>query len=61
MFRKKNHLVGLDIGSSYIKVAELKPSGSGYILHKFGMAKVAIGTIVEGRIADKQGLANDIK
>ncbi len=61
MFRKKDHLVGLDIGSSYIKVAELKSSGSGYVLHKFGMAKVAPGTIVEGRIADMQGLANDIK
>ncbi len=61
MFRKKDHLVGLDIGSSFIKVAELKPTGQGHALHKFGMIRIAPGSIVEGRIADMKGLANDIK
>lgn len=61
MFRKKDHLVGLDIGSSFIKVAELKSTGSGHVLQKFGMAKIASGTIVEGRIADMHGLSNSIK
>lgn len=61
MFRKKNHLVGLDIGSSFIKVAELKSTNQGYALHKFGMDRIATGYIIEGRIANMQGLANDIK
>ncbi|MCP3872820.1 MAG: type IV pilus assembly protein PilM [Desulfobacteraceae bacterium] len=61
IFGKKDHLVGLDIGSSFIKVAELKITGKGHVLHKFGMARIAVGTIVEGRIVDMEGLANDIR
>ena len=61
IFGKKDHLVGLDIGSSFIKVAELKVTGKGLILHKFGMTRIAPGTIVEGRIVDMDGLANDIR
>ena len=58
---KKDHLVGLDIGSSVIKVAELKKTAKGYALHRFGMSRIPPGTIVEGRIADVDTLANDIK
>ncbi|MFH2090985.1 MAG: type IV pilus assembly protein PilM, partial [Pseudomonadota bacterium] len=61
IFAKKDHLVGLDIGSSFIKVAELKATGNGLALHKFGMARIAPGTIVEGRVMDMEGLANDIQ
>ena len=61
IFGKKDHLVGLDIGSSFIKVAEIKVTEKGYILNKFGMSKIPPGTIVEGRIVDVDGLAKDIK
>jgi len=61
IFGKKDHLVGLDIGSSFIKVAELKVTGQGIALHKFGMARIAPGTIVEGRVVDMESLANEIK
>ena len=61
IFGKKDHLVGLDIGSSFIKVAEIKATGKGNVLNKFGMMKIAPGTIVEGRVIDMKGLANDIK
>jgi len=61
IFGKKDHLVGLDIGSSFIKVAELKVTGKGIVLHKFGMARIKPGSIVEGRIVDMPGLANDIR
>jgi len=61
IFGKNDHLVGLDIGSSFIKVAEIKATGKGHVLNKFGMSKIAPGTIVEGRIVDVDGLANDIK
>lgn len=61
IFGKKDHLVGLDIGSSFIKLAELKDTGKGLSLSKFGMARIKPGIIVEGRIADMETLANEIK
>jgi type IV pilus assembly protein PilM len=61
LFRKKDHLVGLDIGSSFIKVAELKISKKGKILKKFGVAQVPSGAIVEGRVIDTEGVANIIR
>ena len=61
IFGKNDHLVGLDIGSSSIKVAELKVTGKGRVLTKFGMTQIAPGIIVEGRIMDMERLANDIK
>ena len=61
VFGKRDHLVGLDIGSTYIKVAEVKISKKGNILQKFAMAPVESGAIVEGRIADRDGLANTIR
>jgi type IV pilus assembly protein PilM len=61
IFGKKDHLVGLDIGSSFIKVVELKVTGKGIGLHKFGMARIAPGTIAEGRIVDMEGLASEIR
>ena len=61
VFGKKDHLVGLDIGSSFIKVAELKATGKGYVLSKFGMTRIALGTIVDGRIVDMVSLSDDIR
>ncbi len=61
MFGKKDHLVGLDIGSSFIKVAEIKVTGKGYVLNKFGISKIKPGSIVEGRVADVEGVAKSIK
>ncbi len=61
IFGKKNHLVGLDIGSSFIKVAEIKVTGKGYVLNKFGMSQATPGSIVDGRVVKMDDLANDIK
>ncbi|MBU8849940.1 MAG: pilus assembly protein PilM [Desulfobacterales bacterium] len=61
IFGKKDHLVGLDIGSSFIKVAEIKVTGKGLALHKFGYTRIAPGTIVEGRVIDMEGLADNIQ
>ncbi len=61
IFGKNDNLVGLDIGSSFIKVAEIKVAGKGHVLNKYGMIKIAPGSIVEGRIVDVDGLAKDIK
>ncbi|WP_462269379.1 type IV pilus biogenesis protein PilM [Desulfobacter sp.] len=61
IFGKKDHLVGLDIGAAFVKVAELKTTKKGRTLHKFGIAKVREGMIQEGRITDMEGLAEIIR
>ncbi|MEE4365453.1 MAG: type IV pilus assembly protein PilM [Desulfotignum sp.] len=58
---KKDHLVGLDIGSSSIKVAELQISRNKKILKKFGMEPLIPGAIVEGRIMDMEAVAKTIR
>ena len=61
LFRKRDHLVGLDIGSSLIKVAEIKDTARGPVLKKFGVAKIAPGSIVDGSIQDVGGIAKAIR
>lgn len=61
VFSKKDHLVGLDIGSSSIKVAELQISRKKKILKKFGMKPLIPGAIVDGRIMDMEAVAKTIR
>ena len=61
VFRKKDQLVGLDIGSSQIKVAVLKDTGKGYMLQKLGVTAVPAGVIEEGRIMDPDAVAEIIR
>ena len=62
IFQPKDHLVGLDLGSSFIKVADLKKKGKGdeYYLQKFGIAPIPPGSIVDGRIEDMKTVADAI-
>jgi type IV pilus assembly protein PilM len=60
-FTRKDHLVGLDIGSQSIKVAEIKTSKNGRSLKKFGLAELAPGLIEEGAINDPQLVADTIR
>jgi type IV pilus assembly protein PilM len=60
-FTKKDHLVGLDIGSSVIKVAELQLSKKDKILKKFAMTPVAPGAIIDGRIVEMETVAEAIR
>jgi type IV pilus assembly protein PilM len=53
LFRKSKNLVGLDIGSSAIKLVELKDSkGGGYRLVKTGIESLSPEAIVDGAIMD---------
>jgi type IV pilus assembly protein PilM len=61
VLRKKDHLVGLDIGSQSIKVAEIKISKSGRRLNKFGSTDIPPGLIEEGAINDPQVVADSIR
>ena len=60
-FGKKDQLVGLDIGSSQIKVAVLKSTAKGHVLHKLGMTSIPSGLIDEGRIMDADAVADIIR
>jgi len=61
IFNKKGHLVGLDIGTSLIKVAELKSSGKGPVLNKFGILPIRPGLIEDGQIIEMSELVQAIQ
>lgn len=48
--RRKAHVVGVDIGSSAVKVVELKRAAGGYQLVAFGIAEVPFGAVEGGEI-----------
>ena len=61
VFGKKEHLVGLDIGSRSIKAAEIVDSKRGPTLRHFGIVDIAHGAIEEGTINDPESVAESIK
>ncbi|RJQ51262.1 MAG: type IV pilus assembly protein PilM [Desulfobacteraceae bacterium] len=60
-FGKKNHLVGLDIGSRTIKAAELVDTKKGFSLKNFGTIDIASGLIEEGSIKEPERVAQSIR
>jgi type IV pilus assembly protein PilM len=53
LFRKSKNLVGLDIGSSAVKLVELRDAkGGGYKLVKTGLSTLSPEAIVDGAIMD---------
>ncbi|HEX7124979.1 MAG TPA: type IV pilus assembly protein PilM [Thermodesulfobacteriota bacterium] len=60
-FGGKRHLVGLDIGSSSIKLLELKGVRGGYQLVHFGHAPLHGEAIVEGALMDAAAVADTIR
>jgi len=60
-FKKSKMLLGLNIGSSHIKIVELKDSGSRYTLQNFGIAILPPDTIVDGTIMDSMAISNLLK
>jgi len=60
-FKKKTHVIGLDIGSTTIKAAEIIETKDGQTLNNFGMLNLAPGIIEEGAIKDPQAVAAIIR
>jgi len=60
MFKKKGKAVGLDIGSSSIKVVELAP-GKVPRLVNYGISRVLPDAIVEGEIIDREVVLDAIR
>lgn len=58
---KKDHLVGLDIGSRTIKAAEIIESKRGRVLKRFGMTDIAPGLIEDGAINQPEEVGEAIR
>lgn len=56
-FRRNKPLLGLDIGSSSVKAAELKKAGSGYELTSLGLEALGPDTVVDGTIMDSNAVS----
>ena len=61
LFGKKEHLIGLDIGSRTLKAAEIVESKQGRTLKKFGTIEIAEGAIEEGTINEPEQVAEAIR
>ena len=61
LFGKKDILVGLDIGSRAVKVAEISDTKNGRKLKRFGMADIPPGAITDGAISDPDTVAQIIR
>src|SRR5512138_2023821 len=61
LFAGGKQLVGLDIGSSCIKVAEIQDTSKGHVLCRFSRIPLAKGIIVDGVVAEPELLAQTIK
>ncbi|MCD6292197.1 MAG: type IV pilus assembly protein PilM [Deltaproteobacteria bacterium] len=60
LFSKDKTLLGLNIGSGYLKMVELKDSGSVHTLNSFGIAALPADAIVDGTIMDSTAIINAI-
>lgn len=61
MLTPKRQLVGLDIGSSGIKLVQLKESRGRYALQKFGFKALEPEVIVDGTVMDEGRVVSAIK
>jgi type IV pilus assembly protein PilM len=58
---KKNQLVGIDIGSHSIKVAEVEDSKQGMVLKNFGMIELPHEAIMDGSIKEMEVVSLALK
>jgi len=60
-FGKPKDIIGLDIGSSSVKLVKLKESGKSFQLERFGIQPLATELIVDGTIMDAGMVVDAIK
>jgi type IV pilus assembly protein PilM len=61
VFRRKDHLIGIDVGSRAIKLGEIEEKKGQRILKKFGLVNLPQGAIVEGRVKEPEVVVDKIK
>jgi type IV pilus assembly protein PilM len=61
LFSRKIEPIALDIGSTFIKLVQLKGSGKNFSLSKFGTVELPPEVIVEGAVMDANRVSEAIK
>ena len=61
LFSRKKSLVGLDIGSSSLKLAEIQENRDGYLLSHFSQVPLEKGVIEDGILIRPEALSDKIK
>jgi type IV pilus assembly protein PilM len=61
LFSSKKQLVGLDIGSSFLRLAEIDSTGTGYILNRYHQIPIPKGVLNDGILIEPQTLTRKIK
>jgi type IV pilus assembly protein PilM len=61
LFKQKKDVIGIDIGSSSVKLVQLRESKGGYQLVTLGMALLPAEAIVDNAIMDSQSIIEVIK
>ncbi len=61
LFSNRKQMVGLDIGSSSLKLAEMRETPKGYILNNYFQIPIPKGIIVDGVLIEQQELSIKIK
>ena len=57
---KKAPVIGLDIGSSYVRALQLSESGSGYRIEHFAMEPLREGVVVDKTVQDIEAISSAI-
>lgn len=58
---KKAPVIGLDIGSSYVRALQLSESGGGYRIEHFAMEPLREGVVVDKSVQDIEAISNAIE
>ncbi|MEE4175850.1 MAG: pilus assembly protein PilM [Xanthomonadales bacterium] len=58
---KKAPVIGLDIGSSYVRALQLSESGGGYRIEHFAMEPLREGVVVDKTVQDIEAISNAIE
>lgn len=61
IFAAKKQLVGLDVGSGSLKLAEILETKTGYLLNHFSDISLDKGTIEDGILVDPEALTEKVK
>lgn len=60
-FGSDQSVVGLDIGAEHIRVAQMKQTGSGFMLTGYGCVEVPMGAVADGEVFDVAAVSSAIK
>jgi type IV pilus assembly protein PilM len=61
LFAKAKEIVGIDIGSSSVKLVQLKKAGDGYLLQNVGILPLPAEAIVDNSLMDTTSIVESIK